>query len=384
MSEEKVNKGSRRGIKVIGIIMLLMGLIGILIGIIDFFNKAQESKTENNPIAFNSLEGREELKYIDMIALSECVATFDVGESQGIYMAFDEEGNSYLICISEKDFEKYNKNHDYFYDMDSMAVPDSKRIQGYPMKIDGDLIDFTIEFADVVFGKGVVTQDNFSELFGSYYLDATYHPKSEENEAFSILAASCFLFIAGIVLIIISGRKTSAKGIRDWEDKVLSDNDPNDGSGYMTAVLEEVPVNHGLGILGAILGALGGAALWIGIYQLGYVVWVVGYLTVIFAVFLYKKLAKGIGIAGIALCGLISSLMLCFADVTAISFEIVKYINAEYPGRASLLYVVSHFTEMMTSYELWGDFLIELLLGVIMAIAAAVSLIIKYRKKQQN
>lgn len=376
MSEEKSNTGSKR-YKIMGVIILLLGLIGIVGGCVLLFNKREESKIKATPTAFNSDDGRKELKYIDIIDITDAVAGFDVGESHGIYMTLDEDSELYLIALPEDDYEKYI--HDFEDGIESI------KIQGYPMEISNDLIDFTLEYSDAIFGEGVISEDNFSEVFGSYYLDTTYRPKSDINENLGLLGVGVFLFIIGIILVKIKSGKLPAEGVKDWGERVISEDSEN-GTRYGTAVLEEVPVNHGLGILGAVLGGLLGAAIWIGVYQLGYVVWIVGYLTVVFAIFFYKKFAKGIGSVGIAISGLISIVMLFIADVAAISFDLVKFFNAENPGRASMMYVLSHFTELMTSYELWVGFASDLLFGVVAALVAMISLIVKHRKKknQQN
>lgn len=376
MSEEKAKSGSKR-YKIMGVIILLLGLIGIVGGCVLLLNKIEESKIKATPTAFDSDDGRKELKYIDMIDITDAIAGFDVGESHGIYMTLDEDSELYLIALPEKDYEKYIDDFE-----DGI---ESIKIQGYPMEIDNDLIDFTLEYSDAIFGEGAIGKDNFSEVFGSYYLDTTYRPKTDINEALGLLGAGVFLFIIGIILTKVKSGKTPTEGVKDWGERVISE-DSESGTRYGTAVLEEVPVNHGLGILGAVLGGLLGAAIWIGVYQLGYVVWIVGYLTVIFAIFFYKKFAKGIGSVGIAISGLISIVMLFLADVAAISFDLVKFFNAEYPGRASMMYVLSHFTELMTSYELWVSFASDMLFGVVAALVAMISLIVKHRKKkkQQN
>lgn len=376
MSEEKAKSGSKR-YKIMGVIILLLGLIGIVGGCVLLLNKIEESKIKATPTAFDSDDGRKELKYIDMIDITDAIAGFDVGESHGIYMTLDEDSELYLIALPEKDYEKYIDDFE-----DGI---ESIKIQGYPMEIDNDLIDFTLEYSDAIFGEGAIGKDNFSEVFGSYYLDTTYRPKTDINEALGLLGAGVFLFIIGIILTKVKSGKTPTEGVKDWGERVISE-DSESGTRYGTAVLEEVPVNHGLGILGAVLGGLLGAAIWIGVYQLGYVVWIVGYLTVIFAIFFYKKFAKGIGSVGIAISGLISIVMLFLADVAAISFDLVKFFNAEYPGRASMMYVLSHFTELMTSYELWVSFASDMLFGVVAALVAMISLLVKHRKKkkQQN
>ena len=374
MSEEKVKSGGKRN-KIIGVIILLLGLVGIVLGGVLLFNKIEESKVKTIPTAFHSDEGRNELKYIDMIDLADTGVVFDVGESHGVYMILDEAEELYLSVLTKKDYEKHVD--------DIENGVESIKIEGYPMEIDTDLRDFTIEYADEIFGEGVITEANFEDAFGSYYLDTTYKPKADMDGALGLLGAGVFLFIIGIILILVKSGKAPAEGVGDWGERIISEAVSEEGARYGNAVLEEVPVNHGLGILGAVLGGLLGAAIWIGVYQLGYVVWIVGYLTVVFAIYFYKKFAKGIGSMGIAISGLISIVMLFLADVAAIAYELVKFFNEENPGRASLTYILSHFTELMTSYELWAGFATDLLFGVVAALVAMISLLIKHRKKKK-
>ncbi|HIU77638.1 MAG TPA: hypothetical protein IAC62_17275 [Candidatus Pelethocola excrementipullorum] len=374
MSEEKVKSGRKR-YKVIGGIILLLGLIAMVLGGVLLFDKIEESKVKTTSTAFHSDEGRRELKYVDMIDIADTGVVFDVGENHGVYMILDQAEELYLSVLPKEDYEKYVD--------DIENGVESFKIEGYPMEIDTDLMDFTIEFSDEIFGEGVITKANFVDVFGSYYLDTTYKPKADINEPLGLLGAGVFLFIIGIILILIKNDKTPAAGVEDWGERIISEAVSEDGVRYGNAVLEEVPVNHGLGILGAVLGSLLGAVIWIGVYQLGYVVWIVGYLTVVFAIYFYKKFAKGIGSMGIAISGLISIVMLFLADVAAIAYELVKFFNEENPGRASLTYILSHFTELMTSYDLWVGFTTDMLFGVVAALVAMVSLLVKHRKKKK-
>lgn len=76
------------------------------------------------------------------------------------------------------------------------------------------------------------------------------------------------------------------------------------------------------GLAGAFLGAIIGAALWVGIYKLGYIAGIAGAVTVICALKGYGKFGGAMDVKGIVASVMISVIMIYFANNIAWAWEI--------------------------------------------------------------
>lgn len=89
----------------------------------------------------------------------------------------------------------------------------------------------------------------------------------------------------------------------------------------------EKPENIGAGIVGALLGALIGVVAWCVVYQLGFIVSIIGYLMVVCAIKGYEKFAGNLSKKGLWIAVAISIVMLFAAEFTCLVIEIYNNVN---------------------------------------------------------
>ena len=136
-----------------------------------------------------------------------------------------------------------------------------------------------------------------------------------------------------------------------------------------------------LGTVGAIGGALIGAALWVIIYQVGFIAGIAGFVTVLCAIKGFELLGKQkAGKLGTILCVLISLIIIFMANYFCYAIEVYKAFGTDYylTFGDSLALV----PEILQDGEVMGAFLKDLLIGYALTIVASFSAIGAAFKKQ--
>ena len=128
------------------------------------------------------------------------------------------------------------------------------------------------------------------------------------------------------------------------------------------------------GLVGAFLGALIGAVLWIGIYKLGYIAGIAGAVTVICAMKGYEKFGGAMDVKGVLISVIISVVMIYFANNIAWAWEAYDALESygftfsdAYRGLQDILVE----TELTSSY--YGDLAIGYFLTLICSIGTIIS-----------
>ena len=132
--------------------------------------------------------------------------------------------------------------------------------------------------------------------------------------------------------------------------------------------------NPALGTIGAIVGALIGGVLWVGIYQVGFIAGIAGFVTVICAMKGFEMLGKQpVGKLGTVLCVLISLAVILLANCLCYSIEIYKAFAEDY------YLTFSDCVALLPSFLEDGDvlaaFLKDLLIGYVLTFVASFSAI---------
>ena len=342
----------------------------------------KDSAPEEAPSAFDPYSGTEARQYLEFNMLTDPVATFTLGENHGIYVAFQADDTGlypYLVCLSQADFDRFSEIYEFTFDSRSVSqAPGTGTVYGYAVEIDSDLEDYTLEYLDQV-GMSIPA-DEFYDYFGGYYLDTTLVKEPDSASVVLLVLAPILLFL-GPVLLLKKGKKAPPA-------QPVQTIPAEDGSTAAAGAQPswEIPArsNPALGILGAFLGSLVGAVVWILLYRVGYLVGIAGYLAVFCAILGYTKLGGGtIGKAGTLLCVLIAVVVMVLSNCVAFSWVIADAVNESTPGRSSITYILSHFPEMMDTLDLWADFVLDLILGLFLALVAGFSSIVQSFKKQK-
>lgn len=150
--------------------------------------------------------------------------------------------------------------------------------------------------------------------------------------------------------------------------------------------LPEKPVNVPAGIAGAVLFALAGGALYFGIYQIGIIAGLCGFIMFFLANLGYGIFSGNMGkttVTRIVTCIVVTVVILFLAEYVSVAFDIYKAIKAE--GFAmSFSDVLRGMPELFSDKEFAGKFFLEYglaLLVAAVATATTVAKMVKYRDK---
>lgn len=138
-----------------------------------------------------------------------------------------------------------------------------------------------------------------------------------------------------------------------------------------------------LGIIGAVGGSLLGAGLWILLSLVGLIAGIAGFAMLKFALKGYEKLSGRLDKKGAIISLVIAAFMVFFANVLD---YVVALCRAFFEWDASfdtIRYVVMNFSGLMTEYESWGGFWLNLVLGYGLSIWSSYRLIgqiLKYKE----
>jgi hypothetical protein len=407
-----------------GVLAVVLLVIACLMG----FDAAEAlgARPDEAPY-FDPYDGTEQRQVLGFNLLSDSFATFTLGENHGCYFAIDNNDYGifpYIVCMSNQQFENCQDIYDFTFSDESWdASPGYTALYGYPMKIDKDLRDMAIEYFNYFYDEDVLNTENFSDYVGDYYLDATYQPKGA-NDGVILTVLTVIFGAAALLLFFFAFRRNpeTPENAAPYTGQVLS----SDGSGVtiplfdsplnasysvgggpvstyaspsdisaaddftkdFSCMIDKVvrdqsftalsagevaaPINHGLGLLGAIGGAAIGGILWVVLYRAGYIAGLAGYLAAFLAMKFYEKLAGGLGRTGVILSTLTAVAVIVLSNCVALSWVIADALSEGHPGRATIGYVLKNFGSMMDTLDLWPDFVFDLVIGLFLGIFASI------------
>lgn len=387
--EKKRPGGGKRALQICLAVVLLAGAVCFAVMGIGELTGGQEAGEE--PAFFDATVSSPDRQYLEFNMLTDPVATFTLGENHGIYLAFyaDDTGiYPYLVCLSQQDFERYQDIYEFtFDDRDIGDGPGFATVYGYSEKISGELKDYAIEYFNYFTDTDLLNDGNFEEYLGSYYLDTTAAPETDSGSAYGMLAGAAAFLIVAVILLLPKRRSKNTPSAPDQSASVPT-GIPAGEEAAAPAWEIQPNANPALGILGAVLGSLAGAAVWIVLYRLGYIAGIAGYLAVFCAIWGYQKLGRGrAGRLAVVLCVLIAMLILALSNSVAYAWVVADTINESNPGRSSIAYILRNFGSIMESLDLWRSFWGDLVIGLILALVAGISPLVsafKAHKKQSE
>lgn len=381
--------GGRRALKICSAVLLLA--VAVAFAILGVSSLTAHEDSQEEPAFFDANAPSPDRQYLEFNLLTDAVATFTLGENHSFYLALyaDESGIApYLICLSQQDFKKYQDIYDFtFDDKDLSEAPGLATVYGYSEEISDELRDYTIEYFNYFMDTDLLNTSNFEDYIGSYYLDTTAVPARDNGDAIGMFAAAAVLLIFAVLILTVKKRGPDAQP----SPAQPAGTTPDAGAaGAAAAPAWEIQpgANPALGLLGALLGSLAGAAVWIVLYRLGYIVGIAGYLAVFCAVWGYQKLGGGrAGRLAVVVCVGIAMAVLVLSNGVAYAWSIADWINETNPGRSSVGYILANFASIMTSLDMWRSFWGDLVIGLILALVAGISPLVssfKSHKKQSG
>lgn len=180
---------------------VVFSMIAIVFGLIALVASVGMNSDESAaPYTLESKEG--DRAYIEVQYASEAFAEFDAEAADKLYFMLDEEFNPYIVCISDSEMAAYAKHQAYTFG-ETNEMPEIIRTYGKLMPMDDDLVELAVEGFNWFWGEEVVTEENFEEIFGSYYLDTALTDVSGTSPML-ILAV-----IAAAVLLVIMAKQNA-------------------------------------------------------------------------------------------------------------------------------------------------------------------------------
>lgn len=133
------------------------------------------------------------------------------------------------------------------------------------------------------------------------------------------------------------------------------------------------PTNYAAGLLGAVLGALPGVALWFAIGELGKIAAISSLVVMLGSIYGYKKLGGGkLNAGGVAISVAVAVGMLFLAEYGSLSYDIYKAYKDQYDITYQEVFRKLPVL-LKDNPELWQGFVSDLVIGYIFLIATAAS-----------
>lgn len=184
------------------------------------------TKPDVEPMEFHVYDGANIYSSLKAHMMTQEFAS-DFKETNHYYFAYDEKLLPYIVQVHGNLSEEYLQIQTYLYD-ESEEAPEPAVFYGMSSPIEDDIREYAMESYNDMWGEKIVTEDNFSDYFGEYYLDTTRMPASNASGMISFIF-SCGLMaaLAGTLLIawnLKSRRfKISRATLKAWpEEKLLA------------------------------------------------------------------------------------------------------------------------------------------------------------------
>jgi len=348
---------------VLGVVLLLAAVIVLLSGMYD---RLEVDEPEDLFYADHS----EQYVYVPAQYILEAFGTYESYAKMSLYFVFNDYFDPYIVCMDDTEAAKYADLMNFTYSDSAEECP-MQDILGYAKPFDREIKELAIECYNEAFEGDYVTDANFEEFFGEYYLQTGKKSGTYGNTNLFLI-----LLIAGIIVLLISvvQKKKLAGRLAAMEAAPAGAyGQQSGGVSYAAADMfneqkEIVPGevrghNRGMGIIGAFFGALLGSLL---IVVLGMAGFISGWAAVVMALLAingYKFLAKGIDKAGIAIAIIFTALMILPANIIQFAVSYYQGLNDLGIGYISFWDALLNTPQFMSDYELWGDYWYNVILG---------------------
>lgn len=153
--------------------------------------------------------------YVPAKFLSAEFASYENDDTQGLYIAFDENRYPYIMVMYDDTFTNYLDLYNYTY-QDSATDPGIVNLFGSSHEIDSEMEDAAIDAYNDLMGSTIVDESNFSSYFGKYYFDM-----DDGNSVFVNTVFDYFYFFALGLILIIAGLIMLLKS-NDYNRKLVS------------------------------------------------------------------------------------------------------------------------------------------------------------------
>jgi len=159
-------------------------------------------------------------------------------------------------------------------------------------------------------------------------------------------------------------------GLEETSGYKVTDAEGWDNTLGMGEVAEKTKGNIILGLIGAAICSLAGVAIWVVIYQLGYIASISGIVMTICALWGYEKFGGKLDKVGVILSFIIVLVMIYVANRLTYTIEVYKYFHEEYD--LSFLDSFKALTVFLEDGEVKRSYLADLGMGYLFCLIGSV------------
>lgn len=199
---KKLVKGKSGRTIILNVILALVIVVCVLVLVGE---SAGKSDSAAGPYTLDSKEG--DRAYVDAQYMSEYFAFFESKESDRMYFILDKDFGAYIVCLSDKEAEKYDDLQAYTFG-ETNVEPEVIRTYGQLVPLDDEIMEMAIEEFNWFWGENVVTEDNFYDIFGEYYIDTAVTDVSGTSYVLIVLIAA-----AAVLMVVMAKKNKDVRGV---------------------------------------------------------------------------------------------------------------------------------------------------------------------------
>lgn len=325
----------------------------------------------------------------------------DFKDTYHYHFAFDTDKYVVIVRMKGELGEEFTPYVNYVYEEEAES-PEPLTIRGVAAPIPEDIREFAIESMNLLYDSEFMTQENFEDYLGICLLDMSKKPVGRANfKAARILAiAGAAMGAAALFILLVRIRERRNIGLAEqreqeqmrdleamnrrflegefrYEDGMGAD-EPGAGAGRgwggIEGVTEETLSRQQKksrvfpGILGALVGSLLGAAVWVAVGMVGFLTGIAGLAIMGGAAAGYERLSGRLDKKGMGICLVITVIQVFLANLATYGVILCRAFFKWEASMDTVRYVAGNFWQLMTEMECWGRFGFDLVMGYLLSI----------------
>lgn len=430
------------------VILLLCSLFFLTASVYGWLRAMEETRfLQTNGEAFDPFSGDAgEEPEIPLKFLTAQGLTYEFAEdfkgTDRYYFAFTETGEIRVVIINGDLPAQCQELVDFLFREGPGSTPEPVVLSGTATPMGEDIRQYGREALSYLLGQTSMTEEEFSAIVGEMCLDTTRMPVAGQvfRLSLALLLTAAILFAAGIGLFarqmsrISQSRELSlgeaqTKPVKEpadleTEQKIFGEepaewNEAQAKAEEVQAERSEEPEEPGAGraepeeqrteqeiraeagarnraekrmgagrflcgILGAFLGALAGAVLWLLVSLFGIIAGLAGFVMLRLTLLGYEKFSGKLDKKGAVICLLLTVMMIPAADLLDYGIALCRvYLSYDF-SLDTIFFVTANFGTLMTEFGAWSGFVRDLIVGLVLSVLASWNLILTVLRQKKT
>lgn len=434
-------KKVRKGGIACSVILLLCSLLFLTASVYGLFRAREETRfLQTNGEAFDPFSGDEEdeaevpLKFLTAQGLTYEFAE-DFKGTDRYYFAFTETGEIRVVIINGELPVQCQELVDFLFREEPGSTPEPVALSGMAEPMGEDIRQYGRDALSYLLGQTSMTEEEFSAIVGDMCLDTTRLPVAGQvfRLSLALLLTAVILFAAGISLftrqmsrigqsrelslgeaqpepvkepVDLETEQTERNEVREKSEEVQAERSEElekPGAGQAEPeeqrTEQEIRAEAGdrnreekgmgagrflCGILGAFLGALCGAVLWLLVSAFGIIAGLAGFVMLRLTLLGYEKCSGKLDKKGAVICLLLTAIMIPAADLLDYWLALCRvYLSYDF-SLDTIAFVAANFGTLMTEFGAWSGFVRDLIVGLVLSVLASWNLILAVLRRKKT